>query len=154
MGIGMRETKTAVIDGHKYECGQLPGTKSWKLLFKIAKVVAPSVGGVIDKNGVEGLMDQEVGPGFLATAIDGICQRLDESEVELVIDQLKQLTVVYPNGNGNGAQLSSVFDAHFAGDPFGVVKWLKFALTAQFKDFSGSLANAIGQVQEQQRVAG
>lgn len=136
----MRETQTKTIDGHNYQVQMLPGTKSWKMMLRLAKMIGPSLGKVIDGAGgdLNKLMASGISSSFISEAIAMLTSRLDEGEVELIVQQLSECTLV------DNKPLKPVFDLHFQGDPIGVVKWLAFSIQANFGPFSSVLAN-VGQ---------
>jgi len=140
----MREPETKVIDGCTYTVQMLPGTKAWKMGLRLAKMLGPSLGKAID--GAEGdlqkLMNTQLDSSFLSDAITMLAERIEEVEVELIVQQLAEVTLV------DGKPLKTIFDLHFQGNPVGVVKWLAFAIKTNFGPFSQGLASA-GPGQEQ-----
>ena len=140
----MREVQTKVIDGCTYTVQMLPGTKSWKMGLRLMKMLGPSLAKALDGAGgdIQKLLDTKVDSGFLSEAIVMLAERLDETEVEMMVQQLAEATLV------NDKPLKSIFDLHFQGNPIGVVKWLSFAVQANFAPFLKGSANA-GQDQQE-----
>lgn len=134
----MRETQTKTIDGHTYQVQMLPGTKSWKMMLRLSKMVGPSLGKVIDGSGgdLQKLLNTNMADVMLGEAIAALTERLDEADVELMVQQLAACTLV------DNKPLTDCFELHFQGDGVGVVKWLAFALKANFGPFSDVLASA------------
>jgi hypothetical protein len=138
-GERMRETQTKVIDGHTYQVQMLPGTKTWKLILRLSKMVGPSLGKMIDSTdgNIGQLLESNIKDVFIGEAITALVERMDEADVEITIQQLAECTLV------NNKPLKPIFDLHFQGDGIGVVKWLMFAIKANIGPFS------IGQAKEQ-----
>ena len=131
-----REAQSKDIDGHLYEVTMLGGTESWKMLLKLSKMLGPGIGKISGSKGsLNALMDSEIGSNFLAEAIEAFVQNVDEPAAASIIEKLKDVTLV------NGKPLRGTFELHFQGDAIGVIKWLIFALQAQYGNFSDALSS-------------
>ena len=144
------------IDGHTYHITMLPGTRSWKLMLRITKILGPSLGKVVDtilqsvkgKKGLTGrdvmqsLMSLKLSTNFIGEVVEALCNRMEEDEVEFVINELRSVCFA-----GNKRMDDDThFDAHFMGRPWAIMKWLGWALRIQYSDFSSGSANAAEQV--------
>lgn len=142
-----REPQTKDIDGHMYTVQMLGGTESWKMLLKLSKMLGPSLGKIVGgvKN-LDSLMDMEIGGGgFIAEAIESFVSNVDEPAATSIIEKLKDVSQV------NGKPLRGIFELHFQGDGVGIIKWLVFALQAQYGNFSDALGN-VSQLPVQPKV--
>ena len=125
----MREPVKKTIDGEQYTFCQLPARKNMKLLTRILKIVGPALGGAVSGGDVESIMDLDIDPGAI---ISQLCSRLDENEVEYIIDSL--LSQVLCAGKG---EVSKVFDQHFGGRLPHMFKVVAAALEVEYGDFFG-----------------
>lgn len=161
----MREPVKKVIDGEQYTFCQLPPKKSLKLLTRILKIIGAPIGAAIgtwDGAGpaedVENILDREID---LGAVVRQLCDRLDENDVEYIVDML--LSQVLHAGKG---EVSKVFDEHFGGRLTHLFKVIFAALEVEYADFfdgkfgdilrdiiSGRLAQAQGQAQGQRQEA-
>ena len=133
-----KEPQSKEIDGHMYSVQMLGGSDGWKMLLKLSKMLGPSLGKIVagGTDNIASLMDKEIGGGaFLADAIEAFVNNVDEPSASVIIEKMKDVTTV------NGTPLRGVFELHFQGDAFGVVKWLRFALQAQYQNFSAASGN-------------
>ena len=122
----MREPVKKVIGGEEYTFCQLPPKKSLKLLTRILKLIGPALGGAMSEDGdAKNIMDLDLG-----MVVSQLCARLDENEIEYIIDML--LSQVLHSGKGNLAQ---VFDQHFAGRLPHLFNVLGAALEVEYNDF-------------------
>ncbi len=145
-------TSSTTIDQHKYEMQMLPGTRSWKLMLRITKMLGPSLGKMLDTilstirkkklagakltgaDVTQALMGMELSESFISEVVEALVDRMQESEVEFVIDELKSVCAA------DGTMLSGThFDVHFTGRPWAIMKWIAWALQAQY---SGSLRDS------------
>lgn len=125
----MREPVQKVIDGEQYTFCLLPPRQSIRLLTRILKIIGPALGGALSGSNVESIMDLDINPGVI---VSQLCNRLDEGDVEYIIDML--LSQVLCSGKGD---LSKVFDQHFAGRLPHLLKVVGSALEVQYGDFFG-----------------
>ena len=123
----MREPVKKVIDGEEYTFCLLPPKQSIRLLTRILKIVGPALGGAVSGGDIESIMDADIDTGMI---ISQLCSRLDENDVEHIIDAL--LSQVIHKGSGD---LSRVFDQHFAGRLPHLFKVVGVALEVQYGDF-------------------
>ncbi len=133
----MREPQSKVIDGVTYEVQMLPGTKSWKMLLRLGKMIGPALGKVIDgsEGSLQNLMNADLSEVFIGEALTALTERMDEAEVEIIIQQLAECTIV------DNKPLKGIFELHFQGNPGALLKWLAFAVQANFAPFSNALAS-------------
>jgi len=128
----MRNPVEATIDGEQYTFHQLPAKRSLKLLTRLMRIAGPTIGAALDgiKSGrmdIKAVMDAEIDFSSIVTAL---CDRLDENEVEAIVDEL--LSQVLHAGQG---EISQKFDAHFAGRLPHLFKVLTKALKVEYGDF-------------------
>jgi hypothetical protein len=93
--------------------------------------------------GVAGLLEGG-GGGAIGRALAGLLERVSPEEIVEVARQLAATTEVSQPGGRAPAQLSEVFDVHFAGDYLALVDWLRFALEVNFGPFVAALAARLG----------
>lgn len=154
----MREPQETEIAGHHYKVSMLQATRGWKLLLRVAKMVGPSIGIVVDgvglseaKPGGEGflqrLADKKLGDQFFEQAIRTLTEAVGEKDLQHVINELAQMTKVRWQRNGELSDWMPLagdnFEIHFQGQPGLMLQWLGFALKSQFADFSDALGNAV-----------
>lgn len=134
----MREVQTKVIDGCTYQVQMLPGGKGWKMGVRLVKMLGPTLAKAIGGVGgdLQKLLNSKLDSDFIAEVITMLSERLDETELDIIIQQLSACTVV------DNKPLKDVFDLHFQGNPIGVVKWLAFAIQANFGPLSPGLPSA------------
>ncbi len=130
-----REAQSKEIDGATYTVQMLGGTESWKMLLKLSKMLGPSLGKVVDGGSLEDVLNSQIGGNFIAEAIEAFVNNVDEPAAASIIEKLKDNTLV------DGAPLRGSFELHFQGDGIGIIKWLVFALQAQFGNFSDALGS-------------
>lgn len=129
----MREPVDKVIDGETYTFCQLPPKKSLKLLTRLLRIIGPTVGAAMEGIGagnlgnVAALIGADIDLSVIVTAL---CDRLDENEVEAIIDTL--LSQVIHNGQG---EVSKKFDALFGGRLPHLFKVVGEALRVEYGDF-------------------
>lgn len=133
----MLEQKSRIIGGANYRVGQIPATKCYKLAIAVGKIVGPALGHLLDAQGIEGFGDVELKSDTFSDAVSALLSRADENEVERIISQLAEVTMVDPAGGEAFQPLKGIFELHFAGKLKAMSLWLKFALETQFADFLG-----------------
>lgn len=149
-------TLSTEIDGHKYEMQMLPGTTSWKLMLKITKMLGPGLGKLLDtilstlrgkkqltgKDVMQALMAMELSQSFISEIVEALVDRVEEAEVEIIIGTLAGVC----SANGMILAQAGHFDSHFTGRPWAIMKWLGWALQAQYSGSSRGLPNVASQV--------
>lgn len=131
-----REPQTREINGHTYTVQMLDGSDSWKLLLKLTKMLGPSLGKLVGSGSINAIMDMDIGKsGIVAEAIDAFVTNVSEKELGEVIEKFKKNTLV------DNKPLAPVFELHFQGDAITIMKWLVFALQAQYEGFSDALGS-------------
>ena len=128
----MRNPVEVMIDGEEYTFCQLPPKRSLKLMTRIIKIVGAPLGAALNgtKSGqvdLKAVMEADIDLSLIVTAL---CDRLDENEVEAIIDEL--LSQVIHVGSG---EVSKKFDAHFAGRLPHLFKVVGQALKVEYGDF-------------------
>lgn len=150
-----KEATHTVIDGVEYTFNMLPATRCWKMTLRLAKMLGPSLGKVADgllsgeggselnaRDLLNVLMEGGREKDFIGDAVVALTQSFGEAEVEYIIEELKEMTYIK---NGGTKLVGGVFDLHFQGEPWKIVKWLREALKAQLSPSSGGLQNDAGQ---------
>ncbi len=135
------ETQTKVISGCTYAVYMLPPRTANKMLIRIVKTVGPSLGVFLDelddddaKGGLAALMDNpKIDVAFISKVAKELCERLDENEIESMMDTLAKVSEVEGTGN-----LLKIFDSHFQGKIGELYAWFAFALQVQFGNFGSA----------------
>lgn len=129
----MREPVKKTIDGEQYTFYQMNPRKSLKLMTRILKLIGAPVGTAFGGHEkTKSVFDQDINIGVI---VEKLCDRLDENEVEYIIDQLlSQVTVA-----GKG-EISKVFDEHFAGRLPHLFKVVFACLEVEYGDFLAGLS--------------
>ena len=129
-----REITTKVIDGETYEFYQLGAVASNKLLWRLKRIVGPSLAGLLNGakgEGLESIMDSDVD---FEEILNGFYDRATEAEVEYVTSTL--LSQVAHSGDGNFDSIGKI-DKHFTGALSRMYKVLWEALKHEYSDFLG-----------------
>jgi hypothetical protein len=141
----MREPVEKIIDGEQYTFCQLPAKKSLKLLTRLTRIVGPSLGAALGTSsegavGIKAMLDRHLDLGAVVAAL---CDRLEENEVEAIVDTL--LSQVIHAGQG---EVSQKFDVLFAGRLPHLFKVLGAALQLEYGDFlaGGGVTAALAKV--------
>lgn len=138
----MREPVEKTIDGEKYTFCQLPPKRSLKLMMRILRIVGPTLGVAVE--GARTGAGVDIG-ALLTTDIDvsrivsALCERLDENEVEAIVDDLLSQTI-----HGGKGEVSRQFDVLFGGRLQHLFKVVYAALQVEYGDFlaAGPALNA------------
>lgn len=143
-----REAQAKQIKEWTYTVHQLPPKKALDLLMDLAKMVGPAFGMIVsDVGNLKGVLDKDIGDiktAFLGEAVKVLFSGLDKATVMRSIETLAEVTsVTTEGGQGAGANLKTIFDAHFQGNLGALMQWLPFALQVQYDDFFGGLGNVI-----------
>ncbi len=127
----MREPVEKTIDGEQYTFCQLPPKKSLKLLTRIVRIIGAPLGAALD--GIKGTGDVRTALETdinISMIVSALCDRLDENEVEAIVDTL--LSQVIHAGQG---EVSKRFDVLFSGRLGHLFKVLAEALKVEYGDF-------------------
>jgi len=135
------EIQKTTISGDTYGVYMLPPRVANKMLIRIVKTVGPSLGLVVEeldddavKGGLVGLMkNPKIDGSFIAKVAQELCERLDEDQIEGMMDTLADVSEVEGKGN-----LLKAFDAHFHGKIGELYAWFAFALQVQFGNFGSA----------------
>jgi hypothetical protein len=130
----MREPQRTTIGAWVYSVRPLPAGAGLALMARLARMAGPGVAGLLEGGG----------GGAIGRALAGLLERVSPDEIVEVARQLAGTTEVSQPGGRAPAQLSEVFDVHFAGDYLALVDWLRFALEVNFGPFVVALATRLG----------
>ena len=139
----MREPIEKTIDGEQYTFYQLPPKKSLKLMTRLVRIIGAPISAALGdlpdgQVNLEMILESDLNLGAIVGAL---CDRLDENEVEAIVDAL--LSQVIHAGQG---EVSKKFDVLFAGRLPHLFKVLGAALEVEYGDFlaeSGGLFAAL-----------
>jgi hypothetical protein len=128
----MRNPLEVKIDGEQYTFCQLPPKRSLKLMTRIIRIVGAPLGAAFNgiKNSgadIQAVMTSDID---LSVIVAALCDRLEENEVEAIVDEL--LSQVLHAGQG---EVSRKFDVLFAGRLPHLFKVLAQALKVEYGDF-------------------
>lgn len=150
-----RETITKNIEGEDYTFYQLGAIASNRLIWKLKRIIGPSVLGLF--NNVKGDGADDVGKLIkklmesnvdLEKLAEGFYERATEAEVDYVTSRL--LSQVHHSGQG-ALDSEGKIDAHFSGSLPRMYKVLWEALKHEYSDFfpaSGITASSSPEVQD------
>ena len=150
-----RETTTKVIDGEEYAFYQLGAIASNRLLWRVKRVVGPSLLGLL--NGIKGKEDEKLSKkleALMDSDVDfeeianGFYERATESEVDYVTTRL--LSQVHHKGDGAFDNEGKI-DNHFKGHLARMYKVLWEAFKHEYSDFfpeSGITSSLSPEVQD------
>lgn len=131
--MSQRDAKVFTIGEHRYEVYMLPPKVARHMLVDVGKVLAPAVGALAGKGGLESVLDSSVDVG---AALGGMMDRLDHETLDRHFDALAKVTHV------DGKPLGPIFEVHFMGAVGEQMEWFAFAMRANFEDFFGVLQRA------------
>ena len=139
-----KEPVTKIIDDEEYTFYYLSPRISYPLAIKIAKIVAPALGSMLDstknnpglqekldindeKEALENLLDSTIN---LEKVISLLCANINEDEVQGIIDAL--FNQIIHKGKGH---VIKAYDALFTGRLLHLTKVLSAAIGVQLGDF-------------------
>jgi hypothetical protein len=152
---------TYEVNGHTYRSYMLEPLKSGRLLLKVIKAFAPSIGAIgatmlsrKDSAGaIQDLLDgapDEAGKAAFGAAFEralvGLVDRLHADEIEELIEALADDSITQVKIGSEWAGLRSQLTVHFRGKPLAMYSWLWKAMSAQWADFSDDAGSAIDHV--------
>ncbi len=131
------DIQTKLISGETYGVRMLAPRTANKMFIRIIKTVGPSLGVLVEeldedkvKGGLKGLMENpDIDGTFIAKVAKELSERLDENEIEHMMDTLAKVSEI------EGVGLFNVFDKHFHGKIGELYVWFAFALQVQFGNF-------------------
>lgn len=130
-----KESTTKTIDDEEYTFHQLGAVKSNKLLWRLKRIVGPSLAALLNgagkDKGLESILNSEVD---FEEILNGFYERATEAEVDYVTSTL--LSQVIHTGDGNLSD-SGKIDIHFTGALSRMYKVLWEALKHEYSDFLG-----------------
>ncbi len=137
----MRNPVEVKIDGEQYTFCQMPPKRSLKLMTRIIRIIGAPLGAAF--NGIKAggadigsVMDSDIDVSMIVAAL---CDRLDENEVEAIVDEL--LCQVLHAGRG---EVSKQFDVIFAGRLPHLFKVLAQAVKVEYGDFLAAMPDLSG----------
>lgn len=137
----MQDTETRNIDGATYQSTQLSAWASLKLLHRLASLVGQPLIVLIVKGAkagsVSGALDSDLDEGSLGLAVANMLAQLDDGVLESVTRQILASTSV--KQEGKSVDVLDVFDLHFRGRMFHLMRVIQFALEVNYRDFTGGL---------------
>ena len=128
----MRNPVEVMINNEQYTFCQMPPKRSLRLMTKIIRIVGAPLGAALngikaDQVDIAALLEADLDFSMIVTAL---CDRLDENEVEAIVDEL--LSQVLHAGQG---EVSKQFDVIFAGRLPHLFKVVGQALKVEYGDF-------------------
>lgn len=152
-----KEVKTKQIKNALYTVHQFPPRQAIDVLMDIMKMIGPAAAPVFSNAGsIKKMLNSEVADvssNFIGEAVQTLFNGMNKATVLSVIEQLAERTnVTFPGGDEKGANLKTIFDAHFMGELGAMVQWLSFALSAQFSDPLGDLGSVIATLSPAKQV--
>jgi hypothetical protein len=137
-----REEMTKSINGEEYTFYQLGAIQSNKLLWRIKRILGPSLIGMLNKasgEGLESLLDADVD---LESVANSFYERATEGEVDFIINRL--LSQVTHKGVGS-LDKEATIDEHFKGELARMYKVLWEAFKHEYSDFfpDGGIINSL-----------
>ena len=130
-----KETTSKTIDGEEYTFHQLGAVKSNKLLWRLKRIVGPSLAALLNgagkDKGLESILNSEVD---FEEILNGFYERATETEVDYVTSTL--LSQVHHSGVGP-LDNNGKIDLHFTGALSRMYKVLWEALKHEYSDFLG-----------------
>lgn len=138
-----REAVQKDIEGVKYTFGRHMPKNSRKLFSRLMKIVAPTIAASVEKESINDLLyEGSKNADFvidIASGINVLCSRMDEPEVEVLLDLI--LGEVVHNGNSDQKPMGNCrdnYDAVFleASIPH-VFKVIYSALEVEYQNFFG-----------------
>lgn len=136
----MREGIKKIIDDVEYEIWHLPPRKAMAILTKLTKLFGEPIGKAL--GGVKNL-DSSIDFDILGSAIGVLTNKLDEVEVQEIIDSLFKYVKIR---NEKGALMDVNIDLHFHGKIMHLLNVAGESLEVNFSDFFAVLKTKIGLV--------
>lgn len=140
-----RQSKELALGGFLYTVQQLPATRAYKLLHRLARALAPAAAraaGASQGLTVASLLGVDV--SSLAPALESVFDRLSEEQLDAVLkDLFAGALVTGEDVMSPHLEKREVFDDHFAGNLGRMFKVAAFALKVNYDDFFGLLVSAI-----------
>lgn len=139
--MAQHEAQSKTISGDTYLVYALPPRIANKMFIRIIKTVGPSLGVLLEeldeddaKKGLKGLLDNpKIDGAFIGKVARELCERLDEDEIERMMNDLAKVSEVE-----GGGSLFKIFDIHFQGKIGELYAWFAFALQANFANFGNA----------------
>lgn len=128
-----RSSEEIYVDNKRYLVTHYSGSKSLKLLHRLAKIVGEPIG-LMSAQG----LDSSVGPELIGQAIRSLTQSCTPEEFEKLARDVLEGCQVYDDESMNMRMIN--FDLDFSGNIGHLFKLLKEVLTFQYSDFLGGIA--------------
>ncbi len=139
--MSQKEAQTERIGDHDYEMFMLAPMRSHGLLMDVAKMVGPALGsavGALVGGDAKDIMEREVTPDLLSTALGKLFLDLNKKTLEDVIRAFSEVTFV------DGKPLTKIFDDHFHGALEDLYRWLAWGFKVQWGKSLGALVSGTG----------
>jgi hypothetical protein len=131
-----KKLRSEPIDGYTYEVTQLPAREGRRILVQLMKILAPTLGALLKNADTDKLDNIDLTNVDLEGAARALSEAADVRVFDELSDSMASATEVWGAGFGDaGAPLTHHFDDHFAGRYAAMLRWLGFALKANFADF-------------------
>jgi hypothetical protein len=125
----MVPTETKEIDGMVFRVGALELRAERALLVRLVKLLGPAIA--------------ELSNGSAADAITALLAKLDEKEVDTLVETFRPITQARMELANGGEQWVPCLDSFFKKGASSQFKWLWFCLEHQFGNFLGSGAGKL-----------
>lgn len=137
MSTPPKEPTAITVGGNTYQVSLLPAWQCLELTPLVGKLVAPSLG-ALAKLASEG---DKAGAGELESLGDALVKTLAAvTPAELRMLSARVLTgCLVTLENGQTVPLMPIFDTHFQGKPFAMLRLIGTAVAANFGDFTDGL---------------
>lgn len=152
----MSKTKEKVIDGLTFTVAPFPAIEALRLKAYLVKTLGPALAEAFDAfNSAGASVDSNISGDSLSGVVEKLTASLDEkSFVDLVQRMLRYVTVNGKDSDGKAvvAQFGDNFEANFnrvfEGRLFSIYPVMLLVLEANYPDFFGRMAGAIGNLTE------
>ncbi len=131
----MISTRERKIGAHTYRVSQLGAKAGRSMLLRLIKMVgAGAAAGISGLGyGAAASVEELIARGS-GDAIGELLKRLEETEVNAILDELAKHTEVIVDDK-HAPVLFEIFDMHFAGAYDEMIAWARFALEVNFASF-------------------
>lgn len=136
------------IDNRNYEFSLLPVKKAKKILFIITQLLGPSIGKAM--SGLTSLdtdIETEILP-LLGNAVSGLTERLNEQELDIIVDTL----LPYIKIENEGAYRNIMLDTDFCGQLKSFYKVIFASLEVNFTDFLDGIKPLLKKVKQKNEI--
>lgn len=133
----MRKTVPVTIEGYTYEISQLGAAEGRVLVLRFAKVLGRFIPLLVDAAKSAGQQDATAAKATLQIFEDvgAAINEVDPTELEPLWDAFARHAYVRGKDGKSRELLSEIFDEHFAGEYFAMVRFFVEAAKLNFGDF-------------------